>query len=192
MSRPGAARPDGRLAVSGHVEAWPEGFLAALPAADWQAVMFRPRQDKLLVNALRSTGIPGIAFYERRLRRRRGGGPTEHLVPLLGSWLFAHGADRDALWETGRVARVVAVTDGARLVAELGDLIAMLARASGPIRLRPELVPGMRVRLASGALAGLHGIIQRRRGAARLIVNLVTLGSSVSIELPAEAAEPAP
>ena len=77
LRRVTSARPSSSLTVSGHVEAWPSGFLDQLPPRNWTAVLAKPRQDKLLVSALKRSGIAGLMFYERRLHRYPGKGSAE-------------------------------------------------------------------------------------------------------------------
>lgn len=177
------------VTISGHIEEWPQGFSDALPVADWLAVLAPPRQDKLLCSGLRIRRIPGLMFYERRTRRYAKKGVQEYLVPLLGAWAFVHAADRDRIWETERVARILPVRREDLFVRELGDLIALLRRGGGPPVVNPGLVVGTRVRITRGAMAGLCGVVQRRRDHTRLMVSLTALGTTVSVELPADAAE---
>lgn len=189
--RTSSTRPTSTVAVSGHIEAWPAGFLSALPTQHWTAILAPPRQDKLLVSALRQRDIHGLMLYERRLHRYPGKGSAEHLVPLLGAWAFVHDCSPEQAWATGRVVRMLQVRQEAEFVRDLNDMITLLqACAASPV-VRPELVVGTRVRIAAGTLAGLYGVVVRRRGHARLVVNLVALGTSVSVELPAESAESA-
>lgn len=174
--------------LSGHVESWPEGFADALPPEDWLAVLSGPRQDKLLCRALRQRGVPGLMLYERRTRTYLRKGTQEYLVPLIGSWAFVHASDHDPVWDTERVVRVLPVRRPDIFVPELTDLIALLRRGGGPPVVNPGLVAGVRVRITRGAMAGLCGVVVRRRDHARLVLNITALGTNVSMELPADAA----
>jgi len=174
--------------IRGHIESWPAGFADALPGADWLAVLAPPRQDKYLISALRRRDIPGVCLYERRTRTYKNKGTQEFLVPLIGSWAFIHGHHHwHSLWETERVIRILPVRQESVFVRELADLIALLRSFDGPPIVNPGMVPGTRVKVTVGTMAGLCGIVVRRRDHARLVVNLSMLGTSVSVELPAEA-----
>ncbi len=77
------------------------------------------------------------------------------------------------------------------LVRELGDLIALVRRSGGDLLEEPTLQPGMRVRLTAGTMQGLCGVILRRQGTSRLVVNVSAMGTSVAVEVPAYVAETA-
>lgn len=185
------AAPRVTVTVSGHVEEWPPGFTAALPAEDWLAVLALPRHDKLLCAALRHRALPGLMLFERRTRNYARKGVQEYLVPLIGPWAFVHTIDRDPVWATEQAVRVLPIRRPDIFVRELSDLMALLRTGGAPPVVNPHLVPGTRVRILHGAMSGLCGIIARRRGHARLVVNFTAMGTSVSTELPADAvAEP--
>jgi transcription antitermination factor NusG len=66
------------------------------------------------------------------------------------------------------------------------DIIAvrnsLVARAAEPY---PYLSAGKQVRVTAGPLAGLAGVIQRRKGRSRLIVSIDCIMCSVAFELEA-------
>lgn len=179
--------------AGGHVEAWPDSLIADLPADDWLAIHTVQRQAPWLSATLRRHGIPGMLFYERRVITTGGGTMTERLSPLLGGWSFVHGATRAQVWDIDHRMRVLPIRQPQVFVRELADLIALVRRSGGDLLEEPTLQPGMRVRLTAGTMQGLCGVIVRRQGASRLVVNVSAMGTSVAIEVPvwvAEAAEP--
>jgi hypothetical protein len=176
------------LRVAGHVHAWPAGFAdGGLPERDWLVVHSRPRQDKILTAELGRLQLPGLLIYERRICRHAGHGKREILVPLLGSYAFVHATEhaREAIYATGRTVSIMTVRQEGAFTRDLADLIALVRRVAGPLLVHPELVPGVRVTVLDGSFAGLHGVIVRRQGLDRLVVNLPVMGTSVSVELPA-------
>ena len=189
------------LRVAGHIHAWPAGFAdGALPEHDWLVIHARPRHDKLLTAELGRLKLPGLLIYERRVCRHAGHGKREILVPLLGTYAFVNATDhaRDAIYATGRIISILTVRQESLFVRDLADLVALVRRVDGPLLVNPDLVTGVRVTVTEGAFAGLCGVIARRQGHDRLVVNLPLLGSSVSVELPAAttvkavAGEPSP
>ncbi len=170
---------------------WPTGFSAALPEDRWLVVHAYPRQEKKVIEALRARQLPGVAFFERRLRHYPGKGTQESLIPLIAGYLFVVGgrAEYDELYSTRRIVRLIEVPRPRELVNDLRHLIALVTASGTPLVVRPELAPGKRIAITSGTFAGCSGVIARRQHDFELVVNLELLGTSVAVTLPAEYAE---
>lgn len=173
------------------VEEWPIGLTSSLPTDHWLVVHAFPRQDKRLIENLRNLNLPGCAFFERRIRIYPGKGKQESIVPLLGGYVFVAADDRakDAIFQTGRVVRILDVRQPKDLAADLASLCALIAVATTPLMVRPDLVAGKRITISQGTFCGCSGIISKRQNQIELIVNLELLGHSVSVALPAQFAE---
>jgi transcription antitermination factor NusG len=174
--------------AAGIVDSWPEGLLSALPVGPWLVVHARPRQEKCLAAQLRNLGAPGVLFLQRRVRTYKGKGTQVSLVPLMPGYLFAPCGTglRDVLYATGRVVRLIDVHYAEELCQDITDLAALVSRAESPLIVRPELQPGMRVELTRGSLAGMSGIVVRRKGRYEVVVNVRMLGTSVAVACAAE------
>ncbi|HEX3134252.1 MAG TPA: transcription termination/antitermination NusG family protein [Planctomycetota bacterium] len=170
---------------------WPAGFSAALPEDRWLVVHAYPRQEKKTIEDLRARRLPGCAFFERRLRHYPGKGTQESLVPLIPGYLFVVGGreERDAIYATRRVVRIIDVPRPKELANDLRNLIVLVTATHSPLVMRPELVPDKRIAITSGTFAGCSGVIARRSHDYELVVNLDLLGTSVSVTLPADYAE---
>lgn len=175
----------------GLVEAWPESLTSELPGDDWQAIHVVQRRAPWLGATLRRHGIPGLLFYERRVVTTGAGTVIERLSPLLGGWSFVHGATRGQIWDIDHRMRILPIRQPQVFVRELGDLIALVQRGGGVLLEEPSLQPGMRVCLTAGTMQGLCGVIVRRQGASRLVVNVSAMGTSIAVEVPAWVAESA-
>jgi transcription antitermination factor NusG len=177
--------------ASGEVHTWPLGFGTALPTDYWSVLHAFPRQDKRLISELERCGIPGIAFYENRVRQYEKSTQTFQ-VPLLGGYVFAHlpRERRAEAFATGRVVRVIDVSDAAALTRDLERLTLLLtALGDAPLVVRPELAVGQTVEITFGMFSGCSGVIQRRQDNRHLVVNLPVLGQSVSTVIPLDLAE---
>lgn len=174
--------------TAGTVEGWPEGQLDTLPDGPWTVVHARPRQEKLLAAHLRSHGSHCLLFLQRSTRTYPGKGTQVSMVPLMPGYIFVPGCgeQRDFLYGTGRVVRLIEVHRADELRQDLIDLAALVTRADTPLIVRPELQPGMRVELTRGSLAGMSGIIVRRKGRHEVVVNIRMLGTSVAVACAAE------
>jgi transcription antitermination factor NusG len=80
------------------------------------------------------------------------------------------------------VTQTIAVDDASRLVADLSQIQRLIA-SRAPLTLEGRLLPGQRVRIHSGALAGLEGTILTRRRESRLLVAVRFLQQGVSVEV---------
>ena len=179
------------LQVSGVVDTNPVNLFAAPPETGWLIAHCKPRQEKLLCAELAWRKVPRGIFYERRIRRYPGKGTQEHLVPLIGGYIFCVGDfhTRELIYSTGRVVHILNVPRPRELAQQLSLLAALVTRTTGPLIVKPEIVPGKLVTLTKGTLAGCMGVVVRRKGVSQLVVNLTVLGTSVAVELPVETAE---
>jgi transcription antitermination factor NusG len=175
----------------GIVEEWPAGLTRALPTDHWLVVHAFPRQDKKLIENLRNLGLPCCAFFERRIRVYPGKGKQESIVPLLGGYVFVAADERakDAIYQTNRVVRIIDVRQPKDLAADLACLCSLIAVATTPLVVRPDLVAGKRITISQGTFSGCSGVISKRQNQVELIINLELLGHSVSVALPAQFAE---
>ena len=91
--------------------------------------------------------------------------------------------ERMASLATNRVVRVLPVNDGQQMTTDLRQ-IERLIEANVPLTVESRIQPGRNVRVRSGPLAGVEGVVLRRRGEIRLLVsvNFMQQGASVEIE----------
>jgi hypothetical protein len=170
--------------VRGVVWSWPHGFLDALPGEDWLVAHTRPRHEKCLVRDLQRYAIPGVLFLEERMRIRPKS-QQRTLVPLLGSYVFVHlpFAQQMRLYDTGRILRLIPVSQPQQLCCDLMDLHRLVTTVPDTLQVTPSLQPGMRVCFRHGTLAGTSGVVVRRDGATLVAVNIHALGHSVTVRV---------
>lgn len=158
--------------------------LAATAAAPWWAVYTLPRREKELVRRL--LGL-GVHFYSPTIKKRScspGGRRRTSYVPLFPGYVFVSGGadERHQLMTTNCVSRCLEVPDGAELVRDLQQ-IHQLIRSEAPLTPESRIEAGARVRVRSGALAGMEGVVLRRHGAQRLLVVVRFLQQGASVQL---------
>jgi transcriptional antiterminator RfaH len=162
-----------------------EGLVATpdFTGSAWWVIYTRPRQEKSLARDLLSREI---SFYlplvPRRLLIR--GRPVFSHVPLFSGYVFVHGSREDRLRTlmTNRVAQVFSVDDGQRLRTDLQN-IQLLIESGAPLTIESRLEANQPVRVRAGALAGLEGIVVRRKNETRLVVWVKLLQQGVSLEI---------
>jgi transcriptional antiterminator RfaH len=152
----------------------------------WWVFYTKSRQEKALARHLSTQRIPHyLPLYEKQsfIRGRR----FSSLMPVFSGYVFLF-ADRDervGALESNKVARTIAVPDSRQ--QELGNDLVRLQRTieSGLLMtIESQIRPGQLVRVKSGRLAGLEGVVTKRRGVTRLLVavNYLQQGASVEID----------
>jgi hypothetical protein len=156
--------------------------VGALPGR-WGVAHTKARSEKAFAFDCLSIGVGH--FLPMRRRVTVSGGRTRHgLIPLFGGYVFFCGGEdaRHRVLATHRLCQVIEVADQTRLVRELAALERALA---GGLEL--NLYAGPRVghlcRVTGGPLKGHCGILVRRQGAARLVLEVGILGQGVLVEV---------
>ncbi len=65
------------------------------------------------------------------------------------------------------------------------DALRLCLEKSGPLRPHPFLEVGERVRVRTGTLQGLEGLVTRKKGACRLVLSIALIHQSVAVEIDA-------
>jgi len=152
--------------------------------ATWWAMFCFARREKKLMRQLRALDVP---FYgpvvTKRSRTPSGRALTSH-IPLFGSCVFIYGdgSHRLAALTTNCVSRWLAVPDSVSLTSELRQVRRLIESGK---QLTPEdrLEPGSQVRILSGPLVGLEGVVIRRTEGAKLLVGIKFLQIGMSVPL---------
>ena len=149
----------------------------------WHVMYTRPRQEKSLARELYRSQIPFYLPLIRQRHRHRRRVITSH-NPLFAGYVpvYVDQPEWNATLATGRVVRPLKVADQ---VAFWGDLRQVHRLISSGAAITPEdrLVPGMRVVVRSGPLAGLEGVIQRTASGRRFVVEVDFLQRGASVLL---------
>jgi transcriptional antiterminator RfaH len=162
-----------------------EAEFASREVGNWWALRTRSRHEKDLVRYLRAAEIGCYCPVIERRTRSPAGRRRTSFVPLFGGYVFALCDEAARLRSLGSnaVVQCLPVADGARLYDDLRQIWTLISSGED---LTPEasLVPGQRVKVRSGSLAGVEGTIVKRQGANRLIVtvNFLQQGASVLLE----------
>jgi transcriptional antiterminator RfaH len=153
------------------------------PSRRWWVAQTKPRQEKSLARELVSRCVP---FYLPQIQKTsvvRGRRRTS-FIPLFSGYLFLFGEDseRQAVLTTNRIVRLLEVNDPLELSRQLWQ-VSRLVDMGAPLTVEARLQPGDRVRVKSGALAGVEGTVLARRRKCRLIVAVELIRQGVSVEI---------
>jgi len=139
----------------------------------WWALYTKPRQEKALIRRLREMEIAHYCpLVPKRTRTPKGRKFTAY-IPLFAGYVFLCG-DENARYHamtTNCISQCLDVPDVPGLVRDLYYL-KRLIDSNLPILPESKIGPGTRVRIRSGALAGIEGLIVSRHGEDRFIVTV--------------------
>jgi transcription antitermination factor NusG len=151
----------------------------------WFALQVRTRHEAGVAEQLSGQG------YERflplcKLRKRWSDRIKEVDAPLFPGYLFCrfNPHDRLPILKTPGVMQIVGFNNGPTAVDEIEiRSIQTLVAASVPYQPWPFLTAGDRVRIESGPLLGLEGILTDVRRSHRLVLSVTLLQRSVAVEI---------
>jgi transcription antitermination factor NusG len=154
------------------------------PLPEWFAIYVMPRHEKRIAVHLRVRQIECfLPLYQARHKWKDGSKVTVQL-PLFPNYLFV----RTLRSQRGRALEVPGVLSavGKRESSVISETyIDSLRRAvsSGNVEPHPYLATGTMVRVRSGVLAGLQGIVLRQKAGCRVVLSLELIMKSVAIEV---------
>ena len=150
---------------------------------EWWALMTRTRQEKAVARYLLAREIPFYLPLVSKDNFVRGRRLRAH-IPLFSNYLFLCGTpdDRVTALQSNRLSQTLPVVDQSGLRNDLSNIQRLIEAG---VALTPEgrLQPGRRVRVRSGVMRGLEGVVTRRRSRSRLLVAVDFLQSGVSVEI---------
>jgi transcription antitermination factor NusG len=172
---------------------FPDDLLDEMPQETdrkWWAVYTKSRQEKALARQLVSHEIP---FYlplipkDNIIRGRR----VRSHIPLFGGYIFLFGTEEERVTTltTNRISRILPVRDQIQLCDDLRN-VRSLIDTDAPLAIERRIEAGTRVRIKSGSLKGIEGLVVKRHGKNRLLVAVNYLQQGVSVEIDDCALEP--
>lgn len=165
---------------------FPEGLFDAPEVGERQCFVLqtRARQEKSLARQLHEHNTPFFLPLVRKRLQIRGKAVVSQL-PLFAGYVFllADADDRLVARTTGRVVRILEVTNQAEMWNDLRQIHRLIA-SGAMIRPEDHLVPGAPVEIRSGPLAGLRGVIMKSATGNRFIVKVdfIQRGASVMLD----------
>jgi transcription antitermination factor NusG len=159
----------------------------------WTVAYCKPRQEKALAGELRTLGHS--YFLPMVLRVTTSGGRRRrNLYPLFASYIFlpSDEAARLAALRTERVVRFVEVDDAQQPTfrCEIAALEAALRTCPETVELYQSLAVGTRVRVKSGALKNVEGVVLQHEQRHKLWLGVTALGVGATVEIHPDLVEP--
>ncbi|MGA6954454.1 MAG: UpxY family transcription antiterminator [Candidatus Acidiferrales bacterium] len=163
----------------------PADSIVASPLYPWFALQVRTRQESSVGDQLNGQGYEQfLPMY--KVRKRWSDRIKEVEAPLFPGYLFCrfNPHDRLPILKTPGVIQIVGFKEGPTAVDESEiRSIQTLVAAGVPHQPWPFLSAGDRVRIDSGPLVGLEGILTEVKRSHRLVLSVTLLQRSVAVEI---------
>ncbi len=162
--------------------------IGAEPNAErWFAVHTHARHEKVVAQAVLEQGIGSFLPIVKQVRQWSDRRKLVEL-PLFGCYVFVKLAPKND--QRMRVLRVNGVLGfvgthgmGIPIPDEQIETVRLLVEQELPVCSHPFLKIGQRVRIRSGALAGVEGILVSRSGERTLVISLDAIQRSLSVRV---------
>jgi len=163
-------------------------------AASWFAVYTTARHEKRVREHLQTRRIEAFLPLYRSVHHWKNGCNVPVELPVFPNYLFAR-IGLDARVRVLEVPGVLALVGSGRAPSPLPEFeIESLRSALHQRKFEPHpyLVVGERVRIRAGALAGMEGILLRKKSSLRVVLALDLIMKSVAVEVNADEVEAPP
>lgn len=163
----------------------PAAVTAELNAANWYALYTAPRHEKLVADQIQKQGIACFLPLYRSVRQWKDRRKEVAMV-LFPGYVFVRMKLESRL-------RVLQLPGAVRLVSSQGQPTALPEEeienlrtrvcSAGKIEPHPYLSVGRQVRVRSGPLRGLEGVILRTKESCRIVLSIHLIMRSVAVEV---------
>ena len=151
----------------------------------WYGITTRPNREKSVTTVLEAMGYEHF-LPTYRVRRRWSDRVVESEVPLFPGYTFCR-FDSSKKLPIVSTSGVVAVVAFGKVPSPIPEHEISALKAVLKAGLIPEphafLSEGRRVRVKSGSLSGLEGIVVKRKSEFRIVISVALLQRSVSVEV---------
>ena len=158
---------------------------------NWYALFTRHQHEKSVAHALTLKGFNVYLPLYRALRRWQDR-EKQLWLPLFTCYVFlCEGMDRQLQVQTTPGLLHIVGSAGRPAIVPPDQLDSVRQMVESPLRVEPHpfLSSGDRVRVVSGPLFGLEGILTRTKAATRLVISMEMLGRSAAVEIDAAQVE---
>lgn len=161
---------------------------------NWYALLTRARHEKIVAQRLREVGITSFLPIVSELRKWSD---RKKLVefPLFSCYVFAklHSTNEGrlkALRIDGVFSLVGKTGEGTPIPDEQIEAVRRIAEERLAWQAHPFLKIGQRVRIRSGALDGVEGVLVARSGESTLVVSIDVIQRSLAVRIDGYSVEP--
>jgi transcription antitermination factor NusG len=164
---------------------------SAMESPKWFAVYTTPRHEKAVARHFDFRAIESFLPLYTEMHRWKNGCRVNVEQPLFPGYIFARIGRRDST-QVLSVPGVLLIVGSGRESLALPDLEIEALRSGLHLRKfepHPYLVVGEKARIKSGSLAGMVGILARKKNSLRVVLTLELIMRSVAVEVDADELE---
>ena len=162
-----------------------ESVVKPTASSRWFAVYTTPRHEKAVARQFEVRQIEAFLPLHRSVHRWKNGCRVNVEQPLFPSYVFVSLGPRDYI-RVLQTPGVLSLVGSGRDPTPLPSSEIESLRSGLPLREfepHPYLVAGERVRIHSGALAGMVGVLVRKKKNLRVVLTLDLIMQSVAVEI---------
>lgn len=155
----------------------------------WFVAHTKPRREKKLVEYCERQGFAATLPCYRSVHKYRGKS-VAFQKPLFPGYVFLQlqATDAGSLRQNDNVANLLDVFDQSTFDRQLNEVL--LALDSGlEVRLAPQITTGTHVRIRSGPLQGVEGLVESRHGPTTVLLRLDFINQAAAVKLEADELE---
>jgi transcriptional antiterminator RfaH len=158
----------------------------------WWCLHTKPRQEKATARHLLNRRLAYFLPQIPREGRTPAGRKIRSVVPLFPGYAFLRGDERQRIeaFSGATLVQVLEVVDQSKLVSDLRQIYRLLSSGLA-VTAEPRPPIGSRVRIVSGPLTGLVGLVVRRGKEDQFTAVVRFLGQGVTVDLHDWQVEPA-
>jgi transcription antitermination factor NusG len=162
-------------------------LIPAIAAEHWYAVQTRARHEKVVVDRLGEHGVETFLPLATEIRRWSDRKKTIQ-SPLFNCYIFARIAptniDRLRVLKVNGVLGLVGKRgEGTPIPDDQIESVRILVGNGEPWHSHPFLQIGQRVRIRSGALDGMEGVLVSRNGDRTLVISIDAIQRSLAVRV---------
>jgi transcription antitermination factor NusG len=152
----------------------------------WFVAHVKPRREKKLVEYCGRQAISAtLPCYDSAHKYR--GKTVVFRKPLFPGYVFLQlkADQRPTIRQNEHVAKLLEVIDQETFQKQLDQILIALESKLG-VRLAPAISQGMRVRIRSGPLQGIEGLVETRQGMSTVLLRLDFINQAAAVKIDAE------
>jgi transcriptional antiterminator RfaH len=161
----------------------------AISAPPWFVAHTRPRREKKLAEYCEREGMAATVPCYRSVKKYRGKTAVFY-KPLFPNYVFLRllPEQKQRVYQSDHVANLLEVVDQQLFEEQLGDILSALDTEL-EIFLAPQITAGTRVKIKSGPLRGVEGIVEQRSGMTLVLLRLDFIGQAAAVKVDASELE---